>query len=421
MTEPDIALAEALFHQLAAHTRTGRGIVRDSYGAGEAYAHDLVRQSARDLGLDVQVDCAGNTYALLAGRDRSAPMLLMGSHLDSVPQGGNYDGAAGVLAGLAVLSGLRKSGIVPPFDIGVIGIRAEESAWFNSSYVGTHAAFGRLPPAELDGIRRSDTGRTLAEHMAESGCDVDAVRRGVAHLSPARVRAFIELHIEQGPILDAADIPVGLVTGIRGCVRYRSARCRGAYAHSGAEPRRSRRDAVAATVALVHRLNGTWFDRETAGEDLTFTVGEMFTDARFHGPSKVAGETQFVLDIRSISDETMSGMAHNAAIIAAEIAESYRVEFDLGAASYSAPALADSGLLERHEALAGSLGISAVTLASGAGHDAAMFACFGVPMAMIFVRNANGSHNPDEAMRLDDFALGTRLLTASALAAIEAS
>lgn len=420
LAEPDLALAGRLFDALSERTRQGRGIVRDSYGPGEVVAHDLMRETARSLGLEVQVDAGCNTYAVLPGRDRSAPMLLMGSHLDSVPQGGNFDGAAGVIAGMAVLAGLRRAKVAPPFDIGVIATRGEEAAWFNADYVGTHVAFGRLRPELLDSVRRSDSGRTMAEHMAEIGCDVEAIRQGAAHLRPERLRGYIELHIEQGPVLEAAGIPVAVVTGIRGCLRFRNARCVGTYAHSGAEPRATRHDAVAATVDLIYRLQQEWVAMEAAGEDLTFTTGEFFTDPRMHGPSKVAGETRFVLDFRSISDDAMNRMRAKAEAFAADAARRFGVAFELGEPSYSFPGPMDAALRARHLAMAGSLGIRAIEMASGAGHDAAMFARWGVPSAMIFVRNAQGSHNPDEAMAMEDFAQGVRILSAGVAATMAA-
>jgi N-carbamoyl-L-amino-acid hydrolase len=408
--QPDIALAERLFAELRARTSQGAGIVRDSYGRGEAIGHELAAEAASAIGLEIRRDAALNLYMTLPGRDRAAPALLMGSHLDSVPQGGNYDGAAGVVAGLAALSALKRAGIGPAFDLTVMGIRAEEAAWFDGSYLGSNAAFGLLPPAMLDTVRRSDTKRSLADHMSECGADVAALRRGDAYLSPARVRGFIELHIEQGPVLDGAGVPVGIVTGIRGCRRFRHARCFGAYGHSGAEPSSHRRDAVAATVALVAALQNRWEAIEAAGRDLTFTVGELYTDAGMHGPSKIAGETRFVLDFRAIDDATMREMRDLALTLATEIGTRFRVRFDLGEPLYSEAAALDPSIRARFKAIAEERGIAALDMASGAGHDASVFANLGVPSAMLFVRNANGSHNPSEAMAITDFAAATQVL-----------
>ena len=379
--------------------------MRDSYGPGEQAAHDIVRRAGEETGLESAVDEIGNLYLTLPGADRRAPRILVGSHLDSVPQGGNFDGAAGVVAGVSALSALRNAGIMPSCDIAVMGIRAEESSWFDVSYLGSSGALGLLDPQCL-AVRRSDNGRTLEDTLVEGGFDPAPIRERRRLLDPARIRAYLELHIEQGPRLVAEGLPAAIVSGIRGCKRFRTARCLGEYGHSGAQPRNLRRDAVAATVAFLHHMEAVWSKAEELGADLLLTTGELYTDAAVHAPSKVAGETRFVLDLRSMSEEVMESIAARAHEAAEQIGRRYRVAFDLGPATDSPPALMDprlrkalSGLLERP-----------LEMPSGAGHDAAVFAKVGVPSAMIFVRNDHGSHNPQESMSLDDFAVGTRAL-----------
>jgi N-carbamoyl-L-amino-acid hydrolase len=383
--------------------------VRDSYGQGENLAHRLAERTARQLGLEIAIDAARNLYMTLPGRRRDLPCFVTGSHMDSVPQGGNYDGAAGVVAGLSAVAGLKSAGVVPRRDVTVMAIRGEEAAWFNSSYIGSHAAFGRLAAEALD-VPRSDTRRALADHMAESGCDVAALRRGDAYLKPEDIATFLEVHIEQGPVLEQAGLPVGIVTGIRGCLRHAGARCLGAYAHSGATPRRIRQDAVAATAELVYRLDDACIAIESAGADLVFTAGQFNTDPAVAAPSKVAGETRFVLDFRGLEETVMRDAGRVAARLADEIGARRRVRFELGEALYSYAAGMDPTMRRRLSGLAADLAIPATELPSGAGHDAAVFATLGVPTAMIFIRNSNGSHNPDEAMDLADFNLAARLL-----------
>src|SRR5262249_19212220 len=195
---PDLDLAGGMVAALERQTRIGRGIVRDSYGAGENFAHGLAAETARGLGLEIEKDSALNLYMTLPGRDRSLPRILVGSHMDSVPQGGNYDGAAGVVAGLTALAGLQRAGGAPRRDVTAMAIRGEGAACSNTPYTGTPAPSGRPDPAAL-AVRRSDSKRPLAEHMAESGADLAALRAGKAHLDAARIAAFIEPHIEQGP------------------------------------------------------------------------------------------------------------------------------------------------------------------------------------------------------------------------------
>ena len=401
----DLGLAGELFDALARATRQGRGIVRDSYGAGEQAGYDIIRAAAERLRLEIATDPIGNMTMTLPGQDRSAARILIGSHLDSVPQGGNFDGAAGVIAGLCAVAALQTAGVTPACDITVMAIRGEESAWYDVSYIGSAGAFGLLEPAAL-AVPRFDTGQTLGEAMVAQGFDAEAIRMRRRLIDPASIRAYLELHIEQGPALVRRGLPAAAVTGIRGCLRFRNARCIGAYAHSGAVERPDRQDAVAATVALLHHLEQIWLEEQRLGADLVVTCGELFTNPAMHGPSKVAGETRFVVDLRSLSAETMTRVAEAVRRAAARIGEEYRVTFDLGATSYSAPGLMDPRLraaLLRHLD-------TPFEMPSGAGHDAVVFAEMEIPTAMIFVRNENGSHNPDEAMDMADFATATEAL-----------
>jgi N-carbamoyl-L-amino-acid hydrolase len=404
-TQPDLELAASLFDALSRATRRGRGIVRDSYGAGEQAAHDIVRSTANAMGLETSVDAIGNLFMTLPGRDRSAARIILGSHLDSVPQGGNFDGAAGVVAGLSVLAAMRNAGITPGYDLSVMGIRAEESAWFDVAYIGSAGAFGLLDPACLS-VPRSDNGQSLESALEQRGFDPRPIRERRRLLEPSAVRAYLELHIEQGPTLLARGFPAAVVSGIRGCKRFRNARCTGEYGHSGAVSRSYRRDAVAATVAFLHHMETVWLEHEAAGTDLVLTAGELFTDPAMHGPSKIAGETRFVLDIRGLSATTMNEVADEARAAAARISAAYRVNIELGAATDSPTAMMDERL---RSALLSRLA-RPFEMASGAGHDAAVFARIGIPSAMIFVRNDHGSHNADEAMSLEDFGVGARAL-----------
>jgi N-carbamoyl-L-amino-acid hydrolase len=398
-----MALAAALFADLGAATRQGPGIVRDSYGEGEQTAHDLMRSAAAALDLDISIDAIGNLMMTLPGSDRAAPGILIGSHLDSTPQGGNFDGAAGVVAGLSALSGLRRAGVTPRVDLTVMAIRGEESSWFDISYIGSSGAFGLLDPDCLK-VPRSDNGLSFESALLARGFDPQAIRERRRLLDPERIRAYLELHIEQGPTLVEKNLPAAVVTAIRGCRRFRNARCYGQYGHSGTLPREYRRDAVAATVALLHYLESVWIGHEARGADLVFTAGELSTNPLLHAPSKVAGETRFVLDFRSTSEDIMRDVVAEARAAAARIGHDYRVRFDLGDTSDSPAAVMDPRL----RAALKRVFDQPFDLPSGAGHDAAVFAGVGIPSAMIFVRNEHGSHNPEESMDMADFAIATR-------------
>ena len=263
---------------------------------------------------------------------------------------------------------------------------------------------------------RSDDGRSLGEHIRAVGGDPDALRRRDAFLDPARIGLFIEPHIEQGPYLIAREAPAGIVTGIRGSFRHRRAACIGAYAHSGATPRALRQDAVSAVAALVVGLNALWRRLEEAGEDLTITIGQIATDPAEHAFSKVAGRVDFCLDVRSQSVDTLCSVRASLYRLAAEVASEFRVGFDFGPLTDSRPAVMDAAVVAGLASTAGTLGIAAPCMACGAGHDAAVFANAGIPTGMLFVRNANGSHNPDEAMDMADFAAAAAILSRFCLA-----
>lgn len=405
----DRALAERLFAELQALSFDGVGITRDSYGPGEQRAHQLFRRSAEEAGLVVSVDAALNLYMTLPGVLRDAGVVMTGSHLDSVPRGGNYDGAAGVVAGLAVLSGWRQAGYQPRRDVTVIAIRAEESAWFPVSYVGSKAAFGLLPVEALE-ARRAGSGQTLREHLLRCGGDPDAVASGTAALVPARIDSFIEVHIEQGPVLIEASVPLGIVSGICGSLRYRKARAVGYYAHSGATPRTHRRDAVVAVSRLVVALQDIWADLERAGHELTVTVGQFCTDPVQADFSKVAGEVDFCIDLRSRQASTLALMDQRLQAALVDISTQCGVTFELGERTASAAGVMSSDLVDLLGEAASEAGVQALSMPSGAGHDAALFAGQGIDTAMLFVRNANGSHNPDEAMDMQDFQAAVQVL-----------
>lgn len=414
---PPLTLAAQLFDTLREATLDPPGVSRASYGAGERLAHAIIRAAAETLGLECRVDPVGTLLMTLPGADRGLAPVMIGSHLDAVTHGGNFDGAAGVVMGLALAAQLQAEGRVLPRDLSVLAIRAEEMCWFPVNYIGSRAAFGLLPPHVPDMARRSDTGRTLAEHMIEEGFDPQFIREGRASLDPARIHAFIEPHIEQGPVLVGAGLPCAIVTGIRGILRHPICRAHGAWNHAGAVPRGFRQDAVLAVAQLAARLDALWDEVEASGGDLVLTLGEFWTPAAMHAPTKVPGEVAFSLDIRSEQEAVLDAVVALMAEMAADAASKRRVTLDYGEAMRAAPALMDPRLRAALRAGAAAAGVPVMEMTSGAGHDCASFIVKGVPSAMLFIRNQNGSHNPDEAMALEDFGAALTVL-AGAIEAI---
>jgi N-carbamoyl-L-amino-acid hydrolase len=405
--------AADVFERLRSVSEDVRGVTRASYGDGEQAAHSLMSEIARELGLEVRQDAAVNTYMTWTGKDRSAPIRMVGSHLDSVPQGGNYDGAAGVVSGLVAIRALQTLGYKPNCDISVMGVRAEESCWFGVSYIGSRSALGVLPEGSLETAKRMDNGVSLAQHIVNCGGDPDKLLNAPPYLDAKRIEAFLEPHIEQGPELVEASYPVGIVTGIRGNRRFPDARVFGEYAHCGGAPRRVRRDAVVAATEFVQAMDMLWDQADACGDDFACTIGKFQTNPERHAMTVISGEVSFTLDMRSVDAEVLSRLEGQIPKISSDIAARRGVRIDLGPITRAAPGIMDLGLIKTYREAASSMGVRAMDIPSGASHDSAAFADAGVPTAMLFIRNENGSHNPDEAMEISDFIEATKLLTAA--------
>ncbi|MFN4088767.1 MAG: Zn-dependent hydrolase [Alphaproteobacteria bacterium] len=388
-------------------------MTRPAWSPEDRVAGELVAAEAARLGLEARSDAAGNMFFTLPGRDRSAPAVLTGSHLDSVPKGGNYDGLAGIVAGLTALAACKDAGFEPACDVTVMAMTGEESVWYGIAYVGSRLATGVLPPDQWDSLKRDDTGRSLAEHMAAVGVDLAALRAAAPSVTPADTRAFLELHIEQGPILIGEKVAVAVPTTIRGNVRFPYARCFGSYDHSGATPRAYRSDAALAVADLIGRLEAFWIEREAAGvPDTVFTVGKLFTDASEHTMTKVPGRVDFTLNFGGTTQAFLDESRDLTIRLAQEIAAARRVRFELGECVGSSPTPLDGGLRRLLVQTATDLGQPVREFAT-VGHDASIFARAGIPSAMLLVRNTGGSHNPYETMEMADFGEGARLLAAA--------
>ena len=401
----------ALFDELRAGSLDpiGPGVTRDTFGAGEQFGYRVIEARATALGLERRYDHAANLFMTMPGRDRSRPRIMMGSHLDSVGNGGNFDGAAGVVAGLVATKALQSLGMAPACDVTTMAIRAEESVWFEVSYIGSRAAFGVLPDGALE-ARRRDTGRTLAEHMAECGADVEAVRRRAASLAAGDIAAWVEVHIEQAPQLVEAGLPVAIGTGVPGNFRYPEIVIRGEWAHVGL-PRRFRHDAVLAASDFALGLDEIWKATDAARRPMAFTIGRFFTDAQEHALTKVPGQLTLSLDVRAYDKGHLADLEAQVLVLVKTIEAKRGVTFDLGKRASADVAPSDPKLMQALTDAASTVGVKSMPLASPASHDTATFTVAGVPSCMLFVRNQNGSHNPYEAMEIADF-----LDTASVLA-----
>lgn len=402
-------LAERLFADLRALGFDGVGITRDSYGPGESAAAEYLRAFAVSQGLAVDDDPAANLVFRLPDASHDAPAVWTGSHIDSVPQGGNFDGLAGVIAGLLCLIERRRSGKAGALPLQVVALRGEESAWFGKAYTGSGALFGKLAPEDLELPHRC-SGEPLGACMQRAGADVEAIRRGQRLVDPSLIKAYLELHIEQGPVMVARGLPLAVVSGIRGNVRHNHIHCIGEAQHSGVVPRSLRHDAMFAVADLLMRLDAHWRALLAQGADLVVTAGVVGTDPAEHSVSRIPGQVSFSFEARSQSRDTLDDFYRRMRGECAAIEAGRGVRFEFDRRLDSKPALMDPDLCGLLSQTCAAQGTPFDVIASGAGHDASLFANAGIRSGMLFVRNQNGSHNPREAMEMDDFMRGVQAL-----------
>jgi N-carbamoyl-L-amino-acid hydrolase len=401
-------IAERLFDEVRTATFDGVGITRASYGEGEEHAMVLIEAFARSVGLVTARD-AGQNLVVHLPDEPPGRVILIGSHLDSVPQGGNFDGLAGIIAGLLLLCHYRERGVSPPQPVRVLALRGEESAWFGKAYMGSLGLIGKLSKDDLD-LRQRVTGATLRSALAAKNLPVERIERGEPLMDLTEVSAYLELHIEQGPAMVARGWPVAAVTGIRGKIHHNRVICKGEAGHSGAVPRWLRKDAVLAVAELLSRLDEHWRVLQQMGMDLVMTCGILSTNPASNAVSVIPGEVSFSFEVRSQSGETLEQFYKLMREECSGIAGARGVAFEFDRRLFTEPAVMASDWVARFIAAGERAGLVIERMASGAGHDAAVFANAGVPSAMLFIRNDRGSHNPHEAMDIADFMLGVEIL-----------
>lgn len=412
LQQKGLEFAKKIFDDIRAMSADVQGVTRQAFSAKETEVLDYLTKIGQSLQLEITPDRAGNVWMTLPGKDRSLPAFVAGSHVDSVPQGGNYDGLAGVTAALTVAWWMRQTGFQPVRDYTVLMMRGEESSFFGKAYMGSLGMLGKLTAKDL-ALKIRDGSCTLAEAMQSCGIDTEAVSAGKPLVDIDRIAAFVELHIEQGPTLDAQkEARAGIVTGIRGNIRHKAVRILGEAAHSGATDKPYRHDALMAFTDWMQRVDRAWDRWLIQGEDLVFTVGvlKMASSAAI---SVIPGEVTFSVDIRSLSADTVKRFHDLMQKYGEEVASERGVKIEYDPALVTAPSGVDAALSDRLETSAKAEGIPCMRLASGAGHDSAVLGNNGIPVAMIFVANQQGSHNPHEAMKMEDFMQGTDILWAA--------
>ncbi|MDB0048888.1 hydantoinase/carbamoylase family amidase, partial [Alphaproteobacteria bacterium] len=376
-------LAITIFDDIAVLTKDRHGVSRETYGKGETDAINYLSKLAVELGLYVEVDDAANVFFSSKPIVNSRYMLI-GSHMDSVPLGGNFDGLAGVLAGFLILSYLSKNKINLSLPLKVIALRGEESAWYGRNYIGSKSIFGLLTKEDLNSTHRK-TGEKLSKAMQSCGVDINKIQSSISLIDKENIELFIELHIEQGPILVDRNWPAAIVTGIRGNNRHHNIICKGSAGHSGTIPRYLRKDAVFAGADLITRMDDHWNTIQQHGGDLVLTSGIFHTDSDHHAMSRIPGEIFFSFESRSQDVATLDALE---ALLKSEcktIERERGVKFEFDDLIKSSPAELDEVIIKNLLDAGESLGFERASLPSGAGHDAAVFANVGIKTGMIFV------------------------------------
>lgn len=383
--------------------REDGGVARLALDDNDTRARLWLVEQASELGAQASVDAMGNVFLDLPGSDPELAPVVTGSHLDSQPAGGKYDGALGVLAGLEALRALKAAGFTPRHPLSLVSWTNEEGARFSPGTSGS-AVFCNVRSLEETRRIKDSEGVTMGHALDTCLAEMDAAdvpRRSLA----TPMHAFIELHIEQGPILEREGASVGVVEGIQG-VSWLEVTVTGTANHAGTTPRAHRRDAFEGACAVATALREAARDSE---DRVRFTIGKF--DVSPGSVNTIPDRVTFSIDLRHPEAATLKALEAKFDDITQHTWAGCRVT--LAALSRIEPVAFPDALTAQIDAAAGELGITAPRLVSGAFHDAIHLANH-CPTAMLFVPCHHGlSHHPDEHTELDDAVVGTQLLVAS--------
>jgi N-carbamoyl-L-amino-acid hydrolase len=382
------------------------GVSRVAYSDADVAGRAYVMQLMRAAGLSPRIDAAGNIFALRPGTEASLKPILFGSHIDSVPSGGNFDGDLGTLAAIGVIDAFNHTKTETRHPLEVVVWAAEEGVAFNRGLSSSRIVAGDVAPSDMDqvwnGMRRGDAVKKI-------GGDPERIMD--ARRDKGAWRSYFELHIEQGGTLERSQTAIGVVQGIVAIERF-EARITGFANHAGTTPMADRQDAMIALshLALAVREIVTSRPGRQVG-----TVGKI--ELSPNAPNVVPGEARAIIELRDLSTATLAAIASDIRARAESIAAETRTAIAITPVSSNPPALADTAMQDIIERAATALRLSATRLPSGAGHDAQMMAQL-TPMGMIFVPSIGGiSHSPKELTRWEDCANGANVLLHAVLAA----
>jgi len=397
----DPAYVEHLIMRMAEHgSDGGTGVSRTVYSPEWVGATKQYAEWCAQAGLDVRHDAVGSVWGRLAGSE-GGKTIVTGSHIDSQTPGGRYDGILGALAGIVALKALREAYGQPKRTLECVALCEEENSRFpTAQWWGSRAITGRIGPEDPD-LVRAFTGESIAEAMREVG--LDPLR--IPEAKRDDIDSFIELHIEQGPILEHAGLPVAIVTGVTG-IRHYLVTLRGQQNHAGAFPMDLRRDPMAGFAEIASGLIDT---AHRWGRPAVTTVGRIKSVP--NGIAVIPDMIEFSIDVRHPDPNRAEALYASHERLMREVAERRNLEISWEVLNDQAACPSDPGLLAHLKSAAEAHGIPYMTMASGAGHDTQQMARI-AKVAMIFVRSKDGrSHTPDEFSSIEDIVAGIRVLT----------
>lgn len=393
---------------LSQYTDPAQPYTRRSFSERFLAGRSWLTQQMEMLGLDTHIDSAGNLIGRINGTDPDAGTLVMGSHSDTVPGGGRFDGIAGVIAGLECIAAMNDANYRPRHSIEIIDYLAEEPSEWGISCVGSRGISGFLHEALLE-TPHPETGESLRDAIRRVGGNPDqlSIRKDI--------KASFELHIEQGQILEQHHEDIGIVSGIVGILRL-SLTLAGQAAHAGTTPMHMRHDALVAAANTIQRADNLARAISAAGEHhLTVTCGQIFSSP--NASNVVPGEVRLVFDIRSDSHQVMEDFANALSNMAGQVTQEFGVSLqDFVILTDTQPTLCDAQLMSLIQQSSQQRGWLSRIMPSGAGHDSAFLATL-APAAMLFVPSLLGkSHCPEEWTSQEQLARGISVLLDSAIA-----
>lgn len=377
-----------------------RGTTRLTYSPEFRQASDYLRGQMEAAGLEVREDAVGNLIGRLEGRNPELAPLLIGSHFDSVPNGGKFDGQAGVIAGIEIAVLIKERGLTPERPVEFIAMIEEEGTRFGGGLLASRILTGKVDMEQLLTFA-DDDGVTVAEAMQAYG--LDPARAHEAVREAGSVHAFLELHIEQGPVLENSGDDVAIVDRIVGLGQLK-ATFRGQAGHAGTTPMNARRDALVGAVSALSQLPDL---ARRIGEDAVLTVGKM--EVHPGGANVIPDKVIFTADIRAPKETVVRALLDQARDVI-ERAGGNDLSVDVEQQIYITPVPLSAQMHERLQYHANALGLKSRTMVSGAGHDAMIMADF-APTGLVFVPSRNGiSHAPEEWTDYDQLAKGVDVL-----------